>query len=52
MPPVKRYFQNRSGRAMVKSNDETDGSRPARLRVPTKSWNSSTADHGNPVRHS
>ena len=49
---MKRYFLKRNGRAIVKSRVDTEGSRPARLRVPTKSWNSSTADHGNPVRHS
>ena len=31
---------------------DTDGSRPVRLRSPTKSWYSSTAVQGKPVRHS
>ena len=52
MPAVNRYFLNRIGRASVKSKVETEGSRPVLFRSPTKSWNSFTADHGNPVRHS
>src|SRR5262245_7709912 len=51
-PAVNRYLRKCHGRASVKSSVFTDGSRPVRLRGPTKSWNSLTADHGNPVRHS
>ncbi len=52
MPARKRYFLNRQGRAIEKSSVRTAGNRPARERGPTKSWNSSTADHGNPDRNS
>ena len=48
MPARKVYFLKRNGRVTATSNVLTDGRRPARLRAPTKSWNSSTADHGKP----
>ena len=51
-PAMKLYLRKRQGRTSVKSSVETLGKRPDWLRAPTKSWNSSTADHGNPVRHS
>ena len=45
-------FEFGRGWSIEKSSVRTAGKRPARERGPTKSWNSLTADHGNPDRNS
>src|SRR5688500_12367466 len=50
IPPRNRYFLSCHGRDSEKSNVFTRARRPVRFRAPSKSWNSLTADHGNPER--